>query len=116
MAGLIPPNESLIPEPQRTRSPGNRNAGHDIPRGWKGRGRRSPERPVLRHFHRNVEISSRYAWMYQLPGPLASKWAAMAAIAFAPHPARPVPRLRLDADRHWLRWTSRTACIVRNCC
>ena len=31
-------------------------------------------------FHRNVEISSRYAWMYKLQ-PACFKWAAMAAIA-----------------------------------
>ena len=48
-------------------------------------------------FHRNMEISSRYAWMYELlPG--CFKWAAMAAIAshhvrFALYP------LRLDTDR-----------------
>src|SRR4029077_13025891 len=48
-------------------------------------------------FHRNVEISSRYAWLYQvLPGCL--KWAAMAAIA-SHHVRLALFPLRLDADR-----------------
>src|SRR4029077_9413124 len=48
-------------------------------------------------FHRNVEISSRYAWLYKvLPGCL--KWAGMAAIA-SHHVRLALFPLRLDADR-----------------
>ncbi len=48
-------------------------------------------------FHRNVEISSRYAWVYgQLPACL--KWAGMAAIA-SHHVRLGLFPLRLDADR-----------------
>jgi hypothetical protein len=48
-------------------------------------------------FHRNVEISSRYAWMYKLQ-PVCFKWAAMAAIA-SHHVRLALFPLRLDADR-----------------
>jgi hypothetical protein len=48
-------------------------------------------------FHRNVEISSRYAWMYRpLPGCLT--WAGMAAIA-SRHVRLALVPLRLDTDR-----------------
>ena len=48
-------------------------------------------------FHRNVEISSRYAWIYRrLPACL--KWAGMAAIA-SHHVRLALFPLRLDADR-----------------
>jgi hypothetical protein len=47
-------------------------------------------------FHRNMEISSRYAWMYKLQ-PARFKWAAMAA--FASHHVRLILfPLRLDTD------------------
>ena len=47
-------------------------------------------------FHRNMEISSRYAWMYNLQ-PARLKWAAMAA--FASHHVRlALFPLRLDTD------------------
>ncbi|HEX7188514.1 MAG TPA: hypothetical protein VF423_09865 [Actinomycetes bacterium] len=47
-------------------------------------------------FHRNMEISSRYAWMYNLH-PAGFKWAAMAA--FASHHVRlALFPLRLDTD------------------
>ena len=47
-------------------------------------------------FHRNMEISSRYAWMYKLQ-PASFKWAAMAA--FASHHVRlALFPLRLDTD------------------
>ncbi|MGH3455246.1 MAG: DUF2515 family protein [Nocardioidaceae bacterium] len=47
-------------------------------------------------FHRNVEISSRYAWIYcRLPS--CFKWAAMAAIA-SNHVRLALLPLRLDAD------------------
>ena len=48
-------------------------------------------------FHRNVEISSRYAWMYTLR-PAWFKWAAMAAIA-SHHVRLALFPLRLDTDR-----------------
>jgi hypothetical protein len=48
-------------------------------------------------FHRNVEISSRYAWIYQLQ-PACFKWAAMAAIA-SHHVRLALFPLRLDTDR-----------------
>jgi hypothetical protein len=47
-------------------------------------------------FHRNMEISARYAWMYKVQ-PACFKWAAMAA--FASHHVRlALFPLRLDAD------------------
>ena len=47
-------------------------------------------------FHRNMEISARYAWMHELQ-PAGFKWAAMAA--FASHHVRlALFPLRLDAD------------------
>lgn len=48
-------------------------------------------------FHRNVEISSRYAWMYNLL-PACFKWAGMAAIA-SHHVRLALFPLRLDTDR-----------------
>jgi hypothetical protein len=48
-------------------------------------------------FHRNMEISSRYAWMYKLQ-PAGFKWAAMAAIA-SHHVRLALFPLRLDTDR-----------------
>jgi hypothetical protein len=48
-------------------------------------------------FHRNVEISSRYAGIYKLQ-PACFKWAAMAAIA-SHHVRLALFPLRLDADR-----------------
>jgi hypothetical protein len=48
-------------------------------------------------FHRNVEISSRYAWMYKLQ-PACFKWAAMAAIA-SHHIRLALFPLRLDTNR-----------------
>jgi len=47
-------------------------------------------------FHRNVEISSRYAWLYKLK-PACFKWAGMAAIA-SHHVRLALFPLRLDAD------------------
>ena len=47
-------------------------------------------------FHRNMEISSRYAWLYRLR-PASFKWAAMAAIA-SHHVRLVLYPLRLDAD------------------
>ncbi|GIH23292.1 hypothetical protein Aph01nite_16020 [Acrocarpospora phusangensis] len=48
-------------------------------------------------FHRNLEISSRYAWLYTLQ-PACFKWAGMAAIA-SHHVRLALFPLRLDADR-----------------
>ena len=48
-------------------------------------------------FHRNLEISSRYAWIYKLL-PACFKWAAMAAIA-SHHVRLALFPLRLDTDR-----------------
>ena len=48
-------------------------------------------------FHRNVEISSRYAWLYTVL-PACLKWAGMAAIA-SHHIRLALFPLRLDADR-----------------
>jgi hypothetical protein len=48
-------------------------------------------------FHRNVEISARYAWMYTVQ-PACFKWAAMAAIA-SHHVRLALFPLRLDTDR-----------------
>jgi hypothetical protein len=48
-------------------------------------------------FHRNVEISSRYAWIYQHL-PACFKWAGMAAIA-SHHVRLALFPLRLDTDR-----------------
>ncbi len=47
--------------------------------------------------HRNMEISSRYAWMYQLL-PTCFKWAGMAAIA-SHHVRHALVPLRLDTGR-----------------
>jgi hypothetical protein len=48
-------------------------------------------------FHRNVEISSRYAWLYTLQ-PVSFKWAALAAIA-SHHVRLALFPFRLDKDR-----------------
>ena len=48
-------------------------------------------------FHRNMEISSRYAWIHKLQ-PACFKWAAMAAIA-SHHVRLALFPLRLDTDR-----------------
>ena len=64
-------------------------------------------------FHRNLEISSRYAWIYKLL-PACFKWAGMAA--FASH------HVRLALFRSgWTpiapaTWTSRTASVAGKCC
>ncbi len=48
-------------------------------------------------FHRNVEISSRYAWLYKVQ-PACFKWAAMAAVA-SHHVRLTLFPYRLDTDR-----------------
>ncbi|MGH3990114.1 MAG: DUF2515 family protein, partial [Pseudonocardiaceae bacterium] len=83
--GLIPEQRQLIP---RGNTP-------DTIAGWKA----LVEGLLTNHccaFHRNMEISSRYAWMYNLQ-PARFKWAAMAA--FASHHVRlALFPLRLDTD------------------
>jgi Protein of unknown function (DUF2515) len=77
--GLIPPN----------RTP-------DTVAGWKTVADGLLSDPCCA-FHRNIEISSRYAWMYTLQ-PACFKWAAMAAIA-SHHVRLALFPLRLDTDR-----------------
>ena len=48
-------------------------------------------------FHRNLEISTQYAWIYKR-APACMKWAGMAAIA-SHHVRRALFPLRLDSDR-----------------
>ena len=48
-------------------------------------------------FHRNLEISTHYAWIYKRL-PACMKWAGMAAIA-SHHVRRALFPLRLDSDR-----------------
>ena len=64
-------------------------------------------------FHRNVEISSCYAWIHRRQ-PACFKWAAMAAIASH--------HIGSSSSRSgWTpiapaSWTSRTAWVAGNCC
>jgi hypothetical protein len=82
---LIPEQRQVVP---RDKSP-------DTIAGWKA----LVEGLLTNHccaFHRNMEISSRYAWMYNQQ-PARFKWAAMAA--FASHHVRlALFPLRLDTD------------------
>ena len=92
MADLITPNE-LVPKPR------DLVAQHGTPdtiAGWK-----ALVDDLLTNqscaFHRNLEISSRYAWIYRFL-PAYFKWAGMAA--FASHHARlALFPFRLDTDR-----------------
>jgi hypothetical protein len=91
---VVNPNgpDALIPE-QRQVVP--RDETPDTIAGWK-----ALVESLLTNqccaFHRNMEIASRYAWMYNLQ-PARFKWAAMAA--FASHQVRlALFPLRLDAD------------------
>src|SRR5215470_19600984 len=85
--------DELIPEPHelvpRDRTP-------DTIAGWKAVADALLSDPCCA-FHRNVEISSRYAWIYKLQ-PACFKWAAMAAIA-SHHVRLVLFPLRLDTDR-----------------
>jgi hypothetical protein len=85
--------DELIPEPHEL-VPQNR--APDTIAGWKAVADGLLSDPCCA-FHRNVEISSRYAWMYKLQ-PACFKWAAMAAIA-SHHVRLALFPLRLDADR-----------------
>ena len=92
MAGLIAADE-LIPQPHELVL---RNGTPDTIAGWKALadGLLTDQSCV---FHRNLEISSRYAWIYKLL-PACFKWAGMAA--FASHHVRlALFPFRLDTDR-----------------
>src|SRR5215468_544234 len=83
---LIPEPHELVP---RDRTP-------DTIAGWKAVASGLLSDPCCA-FHRNVEISSRYAWIYKLR-PACFKWAAMAAIA-SHHVRLALFQHRLDTDR-----------------
>jgi len=73
------------------------NAPPDTVAGWRAAADALLSPPCCT-FHRNMEISSRYAWLYAQQ-PTCFKWAGMAAIAS--HHARLVLfPFRLDADRN----------------
>ena len=90
---LITP-DLLIPQPRELVL---RNGTPDTIAGWKALadGLLTDQSCV---FHRNLEISSRYGWLYKYL-PAYFKWAGMAAfashhvrLALFPLPARPRPR------------------------
>jgi hypothetical protein len=85
--------DELIPKPHELLP---RNRTPDTIAGWKAVADGLLSDPCCA-FHRNVEISSRYAWMYKLQ-PACFKWAAMAAIA-SHHVRLALFPLRLDTDR-----------------
>jgi hypothetical protein len=83
---LIPKPHELVP---RGRTP-------DTIAGWQALADGLLSDPCCA-FHRNLEISSRYAWIHKLR-PSCFKWAAMAAIA-SHHIRLALFPLRLDTDR-----------------
>jgi hypothetical protein len=85
--------DELIPEPHELVP---RNGTPDTIAGWKAVANGLLSDPCCA-FHRNLEISSRYAWIYKLQ-PACFKWAAMAAIA-SHHIRLALFPLRLDTDR-----------------
>src|SRR5215470_7531582 len=85
--------DELIPEPHEL-VPQNRTP--DTIAGWRAIADGLLSDPCCA-FHRNVEISSRYAWIYQVH-PACFKWTAMAAIA-SHHVRLALFPLRLDTDR-----------------
>ena len=92
MVDPITPDE-LIPEPHEFVL---RNGTPDTIAGWKALadGLLTDQSCA---FHRNLEISSRYAWIYKFL-PACFKWAGMAA--FASHHVRlALFPFRLDTDR-----------------
>ncbi len=92
MVDLITP-DLLVPQPHELVL---RNGAPDTIAGWKAlaNGLLTNQSCV---FHRNLEISSRYAWIYKLL-PACFKWAGMAA--FASHHVRlAFFPFRLDANR-----------------
>ena len=92
MVDLITPDE-LIPQPHELV---RRSGEPDTIAGWKALADGLLTNQSCA-FHRNLEISSRYAWLYRfLPG--SFKWAGMAA--FASHHVRlALFPFRLDTDR-----------------
>ncbi|MGB3187689.1 MAG: hypothetical protein WBG36_17365 [Ornithinimicrobium sp.] len=68
----------------------------DTVQGWRAKAAALLSPPCCA-FHRNVEISSKYAWLYR-QSPERFKWAAMAAIA-SHHIRLVLFPLRLDTDR-----------------
>ncbi len=72
------------------------NPTPDTVKGWKAEADALLSPPCCA-FHRNVEISSSYAWLYR-QNPECFKWAAMAAIA-SHHIRLVLFPLRLDTDR-----------------
>ena len=105
---LITPDQ-LVPQPHELVL---RYGTPDTIAGWKALAEGLlTDQPCV--FHRNLEISSRYAWMYKFQ-PAYLKWAGMAA--FASHHVRyalfrsgwtPIARAT---------WTSRTASAGGGCC
>ena len=92
MVDLITPDE-LIPKPHELVL---RNGAPDTIAGWKALADGLLTNQSCA-FHRNLEISSRYAWIYKFL-PACFKWAGMAA--FASHHVRlALFPLRLDTDR-----------------
>ena len=85
--------EDVIPHPHELVPP---NRTPDTIAGWKAVSDGILSDPSCA-FHRNMEISSRYAWIYKLE-PTCLKWAAMAAIA-SHHVRLALFPLRLDTDR-----------------
>ena len=92
MAELITPADLLPPPREFVRE----NGTPDTIAGWKALADSLlTDQPCV--FHRNLEISSRYAWIYKYM-PAYLKWAGMAA--FASHHVRlALFPLRLDRDR-----------------
>ena len=92
MAKLITPADLLPPPREFVRESGT----PDTIAGWKALADSLlTDQPCV--FHRNLEISSRYAWIYKYM-PAYLKWAGMAA--FASHHVRlALFPLRLDRDR-----------------
>jgi hypothetical protein len=92
MLDMITPDE-LVPQPQEFVL---RNGPPDTIAGWKALAD-SLLTDQSCAFHRNLEISSRYAWIYKFM-PACLKWAGMAA--FASHHVRlALFPFRLDTDR-----------------
>jgi Protein of unknown function (DUF2515) len=98
------PRQARVPVVDRSAEEGTPGARELVPAnttpdtiaGWK-----SVSDSLLSHpccaFHRNVEISLRYVWIYR-QHPTCFKWAAMAAIA-SHHVRLALVPLRLDTDR-----------------
>ncbi len=100
---------ALIPEPDELVA---RNGAPDTIAGWQALADGLLSDPCCA-FHRNVQISSRYAWIYQLQ-PACFKWAAIAE-------SRRTTSGSLSSRSGWtltalVLWTSRTAWAAGNCC